>query len=300
MSLPRQLLPGATYLVTRRCSHRQFLLRPSAELNQIVLYCLAVAAQRTGILLHAVCVMSNHWHLVLTDPGARLPRCMAWAHSYIARCANALYGRTENFWDPRECSIVLLEHPDDVLDKIVYTLTNPVQAELVPHARDWPGLQTADLAFGADPLEVARPAIYFRTDGAAPATAALTLTRPPQFADLSDAAFTQRVQECIAQVEHDTQIRLQTTGRRFRGAAHCRQLAPTDRPATEEPRRDISPRVAARDAKLRQAMLARRRTFLTAYRAAFERWRHGERDVEFPPGTYWLRIHHHVRCAAVT
>ena len=39
MSYPRQVLPGMTYLLTRRCTQRQFLLRPSAQTNAILLYC---------------------------------------------------------------------------------------------------------------------------------------------------------------------------------------------------------------------------------------------------------------------
>ena len=48
-------------------------LCPSRELNELVLYILAVAAERSGILLHAYCFMSNHLHLVLTDPRGTLP-----------------------------------------------------------------------------------------------------------------------------------------------------------------------------------------------------------------------------------
>ena len=73
MSTPREVLPGRTYLVTRRCTQRQFLLKPSRRTNELVRYCLAVAARKTGVLVHAVCFMSNHWHGVITDPLARLP-----------------------------------------------------------------------------------------------------------------------------------------------------------------------------------------------------------------------------------
>ena len=49
MTAPRQILPGTTYMVTRRCSERRFFLRPSAIVNQIFTYCLAYAAQETGV-----------------------------------------------------------------------------------------------------------------------------------------------------------------------------------------------------------------------------------------------------------
>ena len=54
-------MPGATYLVTRRCTERRFLLRPGPQTDAIFLYVLAVAAKRFGIKVHAFCVLSNQY-----------------------------------------------------------------------------------------------------------------------------------------------------------------------------------------------------------------------------------------------
>jgi hypothetical protein len=43
---PGQLLPGISYLITRRCTQRNFLLRPSEHTNKIFEYCLAFGADR--------------------------------------------------------------------------------------------------------------------------------------------------------------------------------------------------------------------------------------------------------------
>ena len=59
MTAPRQILLETTYLVTRRCTQRQFLLRPSKATNDVFLYLLAIAAQRFDIQVHAFCVLSN-------------------------------------------------------------------------------------------------------------------------------------------------------------------------------------------------------------------------------------------------
>jgi len=48
MSLPRPVIAGETILITRRCTQRQFLLRPSSAVNGLIGYCLAVAAERYG------------------------------------------------------------------------------------------------------------------------------------------------------------------------------------------------------------------------------------------------------------
>jgi hypothetical protein len=49
-------------MVTRRCYQRTFRLRPSLRTNQIMLYCLALAAERTGVQIAAVVVLSRVFH----------------------------------------------------------------------------------------------------------------------------------------------------------------------------------------------------------------------------------------------
>lgn len=49
MSFAREVLLGRTYMITRRCTQRQFLLRPDEETNNAYLYCLAVTAKRFRI-----------------------------------------------------------------------------------------------------------------------------------------------------------------------------------------------------------------------------------------------------------
>jgi hypothetical protein len=78
MTLPREIVPGRFYMVTRRCTQRQFLLRPDPETNNAFIYCLAVAAQRCEIDVLLPCALSNH-HL-----------CAA-AH-------NACYGERSVMW----------------------------------------------------------------------------------------------------------------------------------------------------------------------------------------------------------
>ena len=93
MSLPREILPNSTYLVTRRCTQRQFLLKPCTVINQIFLYCLALALARTGVVVHAFVVLSNHYHAVVTDPEGKLPEFLAYFHRLVATCVNATLGR---------------------------------------------------------------------------------------------------------------------------------------------------------------------------------------------------------------
>jgi putative transposase len=131
MSLPRPVLSGRFYLVTRRCTQRQFLLRPDAETNNAFLYCLIEAAQRCEITVLLPCAMSNHHHTVIFDRWGRYPEFVEHFHKMLARSQNALRGRWENFWSSEQVCVVHLVEREDVMNKLVYTATNPVKDHLV-------------------------------------------------------------------------------------------------------------------------------------------------------------------------
>ena len=57
--LPRQVPPRQFYLITRRCSQQQFLLRPDPATNNAFLYCLIDAALRYEIDVLLPCVMNT-------------------------------------------------------------------------------------------------------------------------------------------------------------------------------------------------------------------------------------------------
>jgi len=73
MTTPRQVIPGETFMTTRRISERRFLLRPDKVVNNILEFCIGLAAQKHGISLHAFSAMGNHYHLQGTDEEGKLP-----------------------------------------------------------------------------------------------------------------------------------------------------------------------------------------------------------------------------------
>ncbi len=50
-----------------------------------------------------------------------------------------------------------------------------------------------------------------------------------------------------------------------------------------------------RDPVVRVSRLTGRKRWLDDYREALQAWRAGNREVEFPFGTYWLRVGHGAR-----
>jgi REP element-mobilizing transposase RayT len=288
----RQIIPGATYLVTRRCTHRQFLLVPRGKCRQIFHYCLAYAVERTGVEVHAVVVMSNHYHLVVTDPSGVLPVFVECLNKMVAKCMNAALGRWENFWASEQASYVRLLDDDAVIDKVAYTLCNPVAAALVKKGKNWPGIRFARP--GAYPVH--RPEGFFREEGCMPKSLVLTLVTP-SLGELSRRDAQDRIDEAVVQLEEKVRGQVLAEGRTFLGARAVMRQDPFDSPATREPRRGLSPRVATRNKWLRIEALTRCAEFLRQYREALATWCAENRDAVFPVGTYLMRHRHRVRCA---
>lgn len=290
MTAPRQVLEGRTYLLTRRCAERRFFLRPSARTNQIFRYLLAVAAEKYGVQIHAACVLSNHFHLVVTDPQARLPAFGQYLDALVARAVNASHGRWEHFWSPASYSAVALDSAEDVVEKIAYTLANPVAAGLIRRARKWPGLWLGPDDVGRRQA-VDRPEKFFRKRGKMPDQAWLEAVVPPQFE--SAEAFQEGVRAALRSHEDEAHRRVES----FLGVAAVLAQRWDARPSSPEPRRALNPRLASQDKWKRIEALSRLQAFLGAYREARERLLAGLEDVMFPAGTYWLRVVHGVRCA---
>ena len=294
MTNPREILPDRTYLLTRRTTQRQFLLRPSRITNENVKYCLAVAAERTGVILHAVCVMSNHWHGVVTDPEARLPEFTQCFHKLLAKAQNASFDRWENLWSSDKTSLVLLTSEQDVLAKMAYTLANPTVAGLVRSPEEWPGVILS--RFGLEEL-AEMPDTFFDEDGALPEHAELHLVRPQIFGSLSDVELLIRLREGVASLVRAARAEMAQSGRSFLGRDSVLRQSFDAGPETRAPRRNLSPRIAGKSIAERVAAIRRMCEFVRAYRVAWNEWRQGNREAVFPAGTYALRIYASVRCA---
>src|SRR3954467_9867026 len=160
MSQPRKIVPGATYLVTRRTLRRHLLFRPDAAITQLLIYALAVSTRRFGLQVHALCAMSTHLHLVVTDVQGVLPRFLQFFHRIVALGTKVLRKWEGPVWDHEATSVVRLLTHAAVVEKIAYVLVNPVAAGLVRHAREWPGAKVHVGEIGCGVLHAVRPSAY--------------------------------------------------------------------------------------------------------------------------------------------
>src|SRR5690606_22600429 len=153
----RAVVPGRRYKITRRCLERRFFMTPDTpEVEQILGYILGFCLDHYVLELHAACFMSNHYHLDVTDPYGQFPAFKCKFNSLVAKALNAHRGRFDCFWSADAPCDVELVSDEDVVDRMAYTLANPVTAGLVRRAGRWPGFTTAGDAFGTQ-LKFSRP-----------------------------------------------------------------------------------------------------------------------------------------------
>ena len=188
MTQPRIRIPGATYMVTHTTLLSLYLLAPNRVVNQVMEYCMAWAAKGRGIVLHAISVESNHYHMVVTDPEGRLSDFVQEFNRSAARCLMAYYRsrfpntRFEGLWSAAApFTETLLVNAASIWKELLYTFTNPVKDGLVRDYRDWPGFNTRPGYWRAGPRRVQRPPFYFKNT---PETLTYELRAPTQLGEM--------------------------------------------------------------------------------------------------------------------
>lgn len=294
MTLARPVYAGSASMITRRCTQRQFLLRPDRETNNAFVYCLAVAAKRNSVVLMGFIQMSNHLHDAAFDRDGNLPAFYEDFHKLLAKCMNAYRGRWENFFATEQTCVVRLETADALIEKLVYIATNPVLDGLVATVDEWPGASGYRALLEGRALVARRPRHFFSEDGDMPEEVTLELTIPPELGGRD--AILAAVQERVAAVEASEALNRARSGKRPLGRYAVLRQSWRDSPTSREPRRTLRPTFAARSLWARLEAIQRKREFAAAYRRALLAYRAGLPAV-FPAGTYWLQRFLHVSVA---
>lgn len=293
MTLPRQIMPGRAYLITRRCVQRQFLLRPDEKTNQILLYCLGVALARCGMEVYAFNAMSNHYHLLVFDVHGRLPEFLRYLNLMTAKAMNFRWKRRENLWSVEQVNVVLLLDDEAVLAKSVYTLVNPSVDDLVERIEDWPGISSWSAHAYGRTMVIDRPVGFFREGGPMPEQVEIKVVAPRRAANPDErwplADWNERLISAVRSSEQASLEWRRTKGVSVVGRRAIRQQSAFDTPTTWEPRRRLRPALACRDPERRTTELNALRVFRQQHRLASQALLRGDRVVVFPVGTWALR-----------
>ena len=293
MTRPRRHIAGQVTALSRRCHRRCFHTRPDATMNAIAAYAFACAAQSYGIEIHAIMVMSNHVHLIITDVKGRRSDFMRDAMSAISKARNRDLDRSDTFWDGSQFGSTVLLDRDAEERSLVYTFLNPVAADLVERVEEWPGFMIRPCDWGKT-IRIPKPNVYFGPKS--PDFVELTPTRPPGYGDASDEELQAHFEELIEEGEQELIRERKREKRRVLDVKRVLAMDPFSSPSTRAPRGKISPRFASKNAALLVAAIAQHRAFLKAYDSERQRWLKGKKRIEFPCGTVWLRYNSPVKC----
>lgn len=281
--------------MTRRCIGRRFSLRPDRDANQIFLYCLALAAKKNGIIIHTVTVMSNHYHIVLTDPFAKRSDFAEKLNADIAKAIQALRGTRGGIWDKSAINFTVLKTEQAIVEACAYTLINPVTEGLVPDYRKWPGVTVSIDDIGTRTFKVRRPGYYFTNDETKwPKLLVLPIEVPLGF---DDKDFRRQLRTEVLEKQETAKADVRASNKRFLGRQRVLDTSPFKCAESHEAFGSREPTFAVGKGNREAFLYAVKelRIFRAMYREAMAKWKSGIKDVLFPEGTYGMVKFHQVR-----
>ena len=268
-----------THFVTSRCIHSRMLLRPSRVGNRLIVGVFARARQRYNVRIFGLCVLSNHYHLLIATPDAStLSSFMQYVNSNLAREMGRLHRWREKFWSRRYRASVVLDDAAQI-DRLKYIFSNSFKEGLVKHARYWPGVHCHSVLVEKRSLV----GIWVdRTQGRrqtpkAREELALSFAKLPCLSELNDTAYLDKMRDLSREAHKECE-----SPRKFLGQKHVLAVNPHSEPkkATQSP----APLCHAGCKKLRRAFKLAYQAFVEAYKQTFEAFRNGLQRVVFPQG----------------
>jgi len=120
----RDTTPGTIHKISIRTEGETFFLHPGEELNDIVGGIIARYQSIFNIKIYAVCVLSDHYHILAQATSPNLWRFAGNVNREIAKRVNRFRGRRGHFWGRRYDDLVTIEEVD-ALHGYCYILNNP-------------------------------------------------------------------------------------------------------------------------------------------------------------------------------
>ena len=141
--------PGAFYHVMNRGQRQDAIFDDDCDRERF-LSCLERMSRQFAVRIHAYCLMTNHYHLILETPQANLSRAMQWLNVSYAAYYNRRHGYAGHLFQGRYKAIVV--EADEYLESLSrYIHLNPVRAEMVASPWEYPW---SSCRFYAEPLQM--------------------------------------------------------------------------------------------------------------------------------------------------
>ena len=247
-------LPSDNHLVevTCRVIQRRFLLRPSPQLNAIIIGTLARFQKRYRMRICGLIYLSNHCHLLLRP------------------------------------DIVTSHEPEAQIARLRYLLEQGCKEGLVASPRHWPGASSIRALLSGESLEgiwIDRTEQFRARESGRPDADALftfiqrlEISPLPCWDELTPAQCQTKVRTMVREIE------AQMDGVAVLGKKTICEQDPHDWPVSQS-RRTPAPRFHALAPRVRRALEIGYHLVRRAYRQAFEDWKAGKL-CEFPAGCF--------------
>ena len=127
--------PGAYYHVTSRGNEQKDVFKSQRDREKFLEY-LASATDRYGAVIHAYCLLSNHYHLLIETPEGNLSQIMRHINGAYTTYFNVKRKRAGHLFQGRYKAI-LVEADEYALELSRYIHLNPVRAGMVTRPEEY-------------------------------------------------------------------------------------------------------------------------------------------------------------------
>ena len=288
--------PGQLFEITTRSIDRRLLLRPSKDVNDIIVGVIGRAQHHYDVTIHAFVFMSTHYHLLATFASAKdKSRFIGFINCNITRKLNALNQRSGAGWQRRFTAIGVSKDRCTQERRLRYLLAHGVKEKLVRRAQDWPGASSLPwLVLGKQIRGVwtSFTARYHATHrkshvpkkGEFDIVYVLKLAVLPCWRGMSAELWRRLVAEMVADIEAEACERRVALGVEVLGVDAVLAAEPLSQLPRQ--RRTRAPIVHAVNEAVRKHLQEQLRLRNEAYDEASQRFRDGEWDVVFPSGMF--------------
>lgn len=137
MARPLRLeFAGALYHITARGDRREPIYDDDTDRTAFV-NLLGDVCRQYNWICHAYCLMGNHYHLLVETPEGNLSSGMRQLNGVYTQQYNRRHGRVGHVFQGRYKAI-LIEKESYLLELARYIVLNPVRAQMVSVALEWP------------------------------------------------------------------------------------------------------------------------------------------------------------------
>ena len=285
---------GCLVEVTNRTIQGRFLLRPSRELNDLLIGILGRAQRLYGVELHACSVLSNHYHLLISVKSAvQMARFMAYFQGNLAKEAGRLHKWRGPFWHRRYQHVLVSNEEAAQIARLHYVLANGCKENLVPSPLDWPGVNSTRALLEGEHLEGCwidrtqerRAVLKTKKDRSLfRQTETVRFSPLPCWKHLHPSVLRQRIREMVTEIEAKTAGHHKAEGTQPLGKRNVLRLDPHALPLHSK--WSPAPMFHCASKQARCALREAYGQFCAAFRQAADRLRAGELPTAFPAGAF--------------